>query len=160
MAEIPVQRKGGMPWWGWALLAVLAVALLIWLFTSMNDADREEAVNLRAPAVLAAADAPATTIAAARSAEPGRAVALEGVRVLSVLGDRGFLVGPSAEESVLVVLDQTPTPNTPTEGRYDVTAGQMVDVNGVVRSVRDIPGVIQNLPPNTRTVIYAHSLDA
>lgn len=159
MAEIPVSRKGGIPWWAWALLAVLAVVLLIWLLSSTND-DREGAVALREPAVLAATEAPATTIAAVMTAEPGREVALESVRVQEVLGDRGFLVGPSANQSVLVVLDEQPTPATPTEGRYDVTAGQLVDVNGVVRSVENIPGAIENLPTNTRIVVYAQSLDA
>lgn len=38
MAEIPVERKSGMPWWVWLVLAALAIALLIWIFA---DDDRE-----------------------------------------------------------------------------------------------------------------------
>jgi hypothetical protein len=33
MAEIPVQRRGGGPWWLWLILGILAVGLLLWLFS-------------------------------------------------------------------------------------------------------------------------------
>jgi hypothetical protein len=156
MAEIPVERKGGIPWWAWALLALLAAVLLIWLF---NQNDDPEVAVLGAPTAQVAAIGPVTTIAAAMTAEPGREVALQDVQVQRVVGDRGFLVGSNDGEAMFVVLDQSPTPGTPTEGRYDVTAGQTIDVNGVMRSTDDVPGRIEGLPPNTRTVIYAQSLN-
>lgn len=41
MAEIPVKRtSGGIPWWVWALLALLVIGLLFWLFSDNDDVDR------------------------------------------------------------------------------------------------------------------------
>ena len=88
----------------------------------------------------------------------GRDVALNQVRVQSVAGDRLFFVG-SAGNTFAVVLDETRTPGQPgIEGRYDVTAGKTIDVNGVIRRVSDIPGGVQGLPANTTAVIWAQSL--
>lgn len=50
MAEIPVQKKGGIPWWVWLLLAALAIVLLIWWMTDDDDA-RTPAADPYAPAV-------------------------------------------------------------------------------------------------------------
>lgn len=49
MAEIPVERKsGGMPWWVWALLAAILVALLIWWATDTDDRSQVEPVGVEA----------------------------------------------------------------------------------------------------------------
>jgi len=161
MAEIPVQRRGGIPWWGWLLLALLAVALLIWIF---NDNDDDEVAVLDQPAVVAtgAITSIATVLGADGQALVGREVQLDDVTVQRVVGDRGFFVGPDATHSVFVVLDQVPTPGTPTEGRYDVTPGQVIDVNGVMRAVDDpaiAPRPIEGLLAGAQVVIHARSLE-
>lgn len=51
MAEIPVQKKGGIPWWVWLLLAALAIVLLIWWMTDDDDDARTPAADPYAPAV-------------------------------------------------------------------------------------------------------------
>ncbi len=38
MANIPVERKGGTPWWTW-LLALLAIIGLIWLVAELFEND-------------------------------------------------------------------------------------------------------------------------
>ena len=47
MAEIPVEKKSGMPWWGW-LTAALAVLALIWLVfgdSIENEVDAQSSVT-------------------------------------------------------------------------------------------------------------------
>jgi hypothetical protein len=70
----------------------------------------------------------------------GREVALQTVQVQRVTGDVTFWVGPSddPEQQVLVVLDESSTSNDQTEGRYDVTPGQTINLYGEVRA---FPGV-------------------
>lgn len=62
----------------------------------------------------------------------GKRVKFDTVKVLSVVGDRTFYVGPNANQRVLVVLEEEATPNTATEGKVDVNAGQTVSFNGNV----------------------------
>lgn len=159
MAEIPVERKGGIPWWVWLLLALLLLALLWWLL--VDDDDEVAVVDTGAPAVVetdggalpaetaaagaaagaAAADGPITDLAliASRSdgSLDGRPVRLTGVRAGSVPEDAGFWLIPAAGDTqrdrVWVVLEEVRTPNTPIEGRVDVDEGDVVDVVGVMR---------------------------
>lgn len=161
MAEIPVQRRGSVPWWVWLLLAVLAAALLFWMFAD----DGEEVAAVDSPAIVADGG-PVTSIdtllGAQSAALVGRQVRLEDVMVQEVVGDRGFYIGPTADQSVFVVLNQVPTPGTPTEGRYDVTPGQMIDVRGVMREVTDpafADRPIEGLPSGTQVVLHANSLE-
>lgn len=43
MANIPVQKKSGFPWWGWVLV-LIAVALVVWWFFGMAE---EEEVDVQ-----------------------------------------------------------------------------------------------------------------
>jgi len=45
MAELDVQPKSGRPWWVWLLLALLALALLFFLFRGCNRTDDAADVN-------------------------------------------------------------------------------------------------------------------
>ncbi len=185
MAEIPIERKSGMPWWVWLILAALVVAFLIWMFNGDNDADRV-ATDLNPVAVAPVAVAPVadgavlaepgasdatgpitdlTTITAASglTAMVGRPVQLNNVQVQSVVGDRTFWIGPSADQRALVVLNEVPTPGQPgVEGRYDVTAGQVINVNGMIRNIDDpafVSKPIEGLPGGQTAVIHADNLD-
>jgi hypothetical protein len=111
---------------------------------------------------MVATDAPeAQTRIAAIKADgymPEGIVALNEVRVTDVVGDRTFLITDDSEEELLVVLDEVGTPNDPTEGRYDITEGQIIDVTGTVREVQDgmIDGQrIEDMPQGTNVYLWA-----
>ena len=71
--------------------------------------------------------------AANKLALVGRRVQFTSVLVQSVPGDRVFWVGPSADQHLLVVLDENRTPAQPTEGKVDVNTGQRVTLTGTIR---------------------------
>lgn len=180
MAEIPVERKGGIPWWVWLLLALLLLALLWWL---LADDDEEVAVVVPvAPAVVdtdtgvvpaeaavvgtaAAATGPITDLTAITSSTDGslagREVRLTGVTAGPVPDDAGFWLGGAGGERVWVVLEEVRTPNTPVEGRVDVNEGDTVDVigtyvdNASARQGAAIPGPTQPLPEGVTRYILA-----
>ncbi|MBW3637867.1 MAG: hypothetical protein KY445_15600 [Armatimonadetes bacterium] len=64
-----------------------------------------------------------------------RRVELSGVKVQSVVGDKTFWVGPSANQRLFVVLEEEKTPNTPVEGKVDVNAGQTVTMSGTIKKM-------------------------
>ena len=163
MAEIPVEKKNGTPWWVWLLLGLLLLGLLWWL---LSDDDEVEAVDTAAPvavetdtgsvsddtamvgataagaaagtAVGATAGGPitdlATIIGATDDSLVGREVRLTGVTAGAVPEDAGFYVTGAGGERVWVVLEEVRTPNTPIEGRVDVDQGDTVDIVGTLRS--------------------------
>jgi len=179
MAEIPIERKSGIPWWVWLILA-LVIALLIWMFSGDDDADRV-ATDLTPVAVAPVADGPVLpganvqdgagpitdlamiTGASGLTAMVGRQVQLVNVQVREVVGDRTFWVGPSADQRAFVVLNEVPTPSQPgVEGRYDVTTGQVINVNGTIRNINDpafVSNPIEGLPGGQTAVIHADSLN-
>ena len=60
MAEIPVEKKSGMPWWGW-ILAALAALALIWFFFGQNIENEVDAQSSVTSADSAASVASHTT---------------------------------------------------------------------------------------------------
>lgn len=69
----------------------------------------------------------------------GDEVQLQTVQVQRVVGDVAFWVGPEEQDQqLLVILDEVPTPGTPTEGRYDINPGQTITIFG---DVHRFPGV-------------------
>lgn len=173
MAEIPVQQKSGARWWVWALLALLVIGLLVWLLSDNDEADVavvDPAAQVVAPVgtIVPPATGPITDLAtilgtADMGTLVGRQVRLSNVTVQDVVGDRGFWVGPDANQRAFVVLNEVPTPGKPgVEGRYDVTAGQVINVNGLIRHTSD-PAFggqpIEGLPAGQQAVIHAESLD-
>ena len=180
MAEIPVEKKGGIPWWVWLLLALLLLALLFWLLNDDDDEvvvdDTDEAALVAdpdddgLPEVTDAAGAVLTSLALIASTSDGslegREVNLTGVRAGSVPEDAGFWLIPAEggtdQDRVWVVLEEVRTPNTPIEGRVDVDEGDLVDVVGVMRSAESgapegaaIPGPTAGLPDGIPHYIYA-----
>lgn len=188
MAEIPVERKGGIPWWAWLLGALLLIGLLYLLFRN-DDPERVAVAPVPAvvtdtvvpvapalavdPAATAAIDAtgvaetgPITDLAtivdaADGAALVGRPVALNDMRVLDVVGDRTFFVGTDQNRRAFVVLNEVPTPNG-VEGRYNVESGQTLSIQGVMRRPNEPAFAnrpIEGLPTGTDVVIHAQSLN-
>ena len=177
MAEIPVEKKGGIPWWVWLLLALLVAALLWWL---LDDRDQPEQIAAApyeetvAPAEIATAPAapaavvdttsgPITDLAAfgggtAAAGIVGRQVELNGVPVAEMVSDAGFYIGSSPADRVYVLLDEQKTPNQPGEGRVNVNQGQTIALSGTVRSAAD--GVASGLvlPQGVERYIWAEKV--
>lgn len=159
MAEIPIEKKSGMPGWLWLLLGLLVLALLLWLFLG-NDDDEIE----RTDAVVAEQTIdPATALVAAPAAgmmAVGEQVDLDNVRVTSLAGDMAFNAEVNGQP-MLVLFDQERTPNDATEGEYDINPGSMVNLTGSVRSAADpLPaGVTAQVPAGTDRYIYADTIE-
>lgn len=177
MAEIPVEKKGGIPWWVWLLLALLLLALLWWLLT--RDDEEVAVVEPVAPAVVETDTGvlPAEPVVADTAAGPitdlttitsttdsslvGREVRLTGVTAGPVPDDAGFWLVGAGGERVWVVLQEVRTPNTPIEGRVDVDEGDTVDVVGTytddasARQGAAIPGPTKPLPDGVTKYILA-----
>ena len=159
MAEIPVERKGGLPGWIWLLLAAIIIALLIWLFSGGDDSEPTAVVPVEpvAEAPLTSPDdtdtaQPAMTIAAivenpeayiGQSFEPGE------VETPAVPTDRGFWIEKDGTRMLAVIIDQ------PREVPLDINPGQTLNVTGgTLRgpdAIGDIPGDV--LDADTRALI-------
>ena len=163
MAEIPVTKKSGIPWWVWAILAAI-ILLLLFLFLGGDDADVAEVET--DPVVVTGTETVGpdvitdlATIERGTAALAGRQVDVDGVRVASMAGDRGFTVTDDAGATVFVVLDEiVPGPDSGDDGDVDVNAGQTVDIRGEVFEVIDgaVDGEpIEGLPGGTDIFVYA-----
>lgn len=148
MANIPVERKGGTPWWTW-LLALLAIIGLIWLIAELFDdepdeddiavVDPVEPIEQPEPMEM---DDEVTSFAALASGTAliGREVDLDNMRVVALTGDSSFVVGPGADlnEAALIVLEDMGEwrvgPGDGSDGEYDVNQGNMLDVEGTIRA--------------------------
>ena len=171
MAEIPVEKKAGIPWWVWAALALL-VLLLLFFFVFNGDDDVDVAEVDRDPVVVTDPTPRAeigtdrggvitdlSAIATGTAALDGRQVDIDGVRVVSMAGDRGFTVeAPDGSQGFVVIDEVVPGPDTGDDGEVDVNRGQIVDIRGEVFEVVD--GRVNNepiegLPAGTQIMIYA-----
>lgn len=160
MTEIPIEKKGGIAWWIWLIIAAIVIALLIWLFAGRDQ--RNDAVQTTAPTALpAAADnapgpgalaanhandaaasatrgAPITDLATLlngpANAVVGRQVRLTNVPAGVVPADAGFWITGEGDKGEYVILHEVRTLNTPIEGRIDVNKGDHLDIVGTVRS--------------------------
>ena len=65
----------------------------------------------------------------------GRTARFTDVEVREVVSDSTFWVGPDEAERLFVVLEEEPTPADPTEGRYDINAGQTITLTGTLQPV-------------------------
>lgn len=184
MADIKIEKKGGSLWWLWALIALIVIGLLLWLFLG-NDDDKRVS---NAPATVAAAPmqqdmapidngamaagstaaGPITDIAAITGNTDGslvgRDVRLSNVPVGDVVGDASFWVNGPDGKKVYVVLNEVATPNTPIEGRVDVDKGDSVDVVGTMRAASEgapegaaVGTKTDPLPAGITQYIYAES---
>lgn len=174
MVEIPVERKSGVPWWLWAL-GLLLLGLLLWWILDEPDPDVAAVDPIATEAVLPAAVEPAPIEAAAVAGPPisdvilivdapdrpvlaGREVRLANMRVLDVVGDRTFFVGPDANRRLFVVLNEA----VPGDSAIDINPGQTVNLQGVLRRPGD--GVIggqpiEGMPAGTDLFLHAQTAE-
>ena len=84
----------------------------------------------------------------------GQSIALTGVRVTGLAGDSTFYVGDGAQRTLVVMEDLGESQSGPGDGRdgvFDVNTGDVVNINGTVRSyAREMRGV-STLPDADRT---------
>lgn len=160
MAEIPVERKSGLPWWVW-LLGLLALLLLLSsLLRSCNNGvavvnnnDNTNTVtrttttttstnaNSNAGSVLngnttvtrgdALTDISSFLSSSNRASFIGRGAQLNNVRVQRVLSDRAFTVGPSNGQEMYVVLDNSLNEGG-SERKFRIEEGQMLTLAGTM----------------------------
>jgi hypothetical protein len=164
MADIPIEKKSNMKWL-WIALAVLLLVLVAWWILDDDDGDIVEYTDNDAVATqtmedetsLAGAEVAAASVAAMAI---GDDVNLEQVRVTELSGDMAFHVDANGED-MLVMFDQTKTPNTAKEGKYDINVGSLVNLEGkVMSSSADKPsGVVGDIPAGTERYIYATNIE-
>lgn len=147
------QRKGGLPLWIWPLIPLLLGALALGLSLRGNDAARTDttaAPNATAAAGATGQDTTGNSAQAGtgaltdmlsvvndgnQAAYVGRPASFANVNVQSVVGDRGFWIGPNATQQLFVVIDEANVGVA--ENRVQVVPGQTLTLGGV----------IQRLPP-------------
>ncbi len=162
MAEIPVERKSGVPWWLW-LVGLLLIISVLWFWLGRNDRDRvvgastPEAAAAPASSVAyaptqalnpAAASAPAMDSAASGAAvtDPGiyaatadkaslagREAAFTGAKVVRIVGPKTFTVASGSDE-LLVMIDQDLSSGVGSQGRIDI--GVSVDLKGTFQRLQ------------------------
>lgn len=155
MAEIPIEKKSGIPGWLWLLLAALVIALLAWWILDDDGNDVVEYTDDDTAAVVA--DTPTNM-----DVDPftvGETVTLSGARVTELTGDMSFTVNSEGRDA-FVVFDEERTPNDATEGEYDINVGQLVDITGTVMAADTAmpEGVMATVPTGMTQYIYADSL--
>ena len=148
MANIPVEHKGGTPWWTW-LLALLAIIGLIWLIAELFDDEPDEddiavvdpVEPLDQPEPVAMDDEITSFAGLANgTALIGREVDLEDMNVVALTGDSSFVVGPGTDvnDAALVVLEDMGEwrvgPGDGSDGQYDVNEGNTLDLEGTIRA--------------------------
>lgn len=147
MADINVERKGGMAWLWW-ILGLIVLALIVWWFLAAGDDDPDTAeVVDPAPVV-----APITT--------PEPVAQTQGVSIADIMGDpegyvgqdfndevivtevptdRGFWIEDNGARLFAIIIDQ------PEEQPKDINPGQTLRITeGVLRDttfIAQIPGV-------------------
>lgn len=98
----------------------------------------------------------------------GQRVELEDVEVVKVTGDQAFTIAAGDTGSILVILDQVATPQTETEGRYDVNPGDTVTIMGEVRELAsmeqamnqwNLSGLEESDLATSRVYIHADALE-
>ncbi|WP_420454106.1 hypothetical protein [Rubrivirga sp.] len=124
MANIPVERTGGTPWWLW-LLGLLLLGLLLWFLVDALSDDESEVDDAYVGDDVEVVDDVAPIAAG---------LDLSNLYVTRVTGDRTFFVAesdaPGAAET-LVVLDQEASPDAAgIEGQVDINPGQRVSLTG------------------------------
>jgi len=143
MAEIPIEKKSGLPGWLWPLLAALLAALLLWWLLSDNDEEEVRTTDTVATApVETAAPIGAGTVAAAGAAGAaaaytvGQTVSLDNARVTSLAGDVAFNVDANGQ-NMLVAFGEAAGRTATTEGQIDIQPGMTVNLDGQVRSATE-----------------------
>ncbi len=168
MANIPVERTGGTPWWLW-LLGLLLLIGLIWFLADLFSDDEDEVDDLGEDVEVfddgidddldtdmveeLPMNGALTSLAMLANADEliGREVDLEGVRVTSLAGDSTFFVtqpSTGSDRQALVVLEGLGEwrngPGDGSDGAYDINVGNVLDIEGeIVRYNPGAPGTSQ-----------------
>jgi hypothetical protein len=146
-----VGRRGAPKWiWLAVLLGLLVLLALLWLLLTKNGNGLTVGASPLAPgatpqasaAVLGGSPAGSGAItdfsALLNPSDPsslaGNRVTLTNVTVQKVVGDTTFWAGPSADQQVLVAIEEDPT-SGPVEGGIKVVQGQTISLDGVVRQM-------------------------
>ena len=149
MANIPVERTGGTPWWAW-LLGLLALLAAGWLVLELFDEEPDldeittaednvgpiddleiggdgDVIDTEDDLYVAMDDYATTGVG------EGREVNLRGVEVMRLTGDSSFVIG-SGERETLVVLaglgESQDGPGDGSDGRFNVDEGDRVTITG------------------------------
>lgn len=154
------ERRGGIPLWAWPLIPLLLGALALGL--SLRDNDNESGQTNRQPAPAGNAnnnnagnnanDAGQNSAANGNQATgqgltdmlvvvndenqaalAGRPALFANVRVQSVVGDRGFWIGPDQSQQLFVVMNEGNVGQA--EGQIQVEPGQTLTLNGVIEKL-------------------------
>lgn len=163
MAEIPVERKQGVPWWVWLLGALALLGLLGLLTRGCNDGGAAVNTNLNGNTNLAVANlntnanlgtansninvagvgnasgANVTDInlfgnTADKQSLVGRRVDLQSVRVTRVLSDHLFTVTSGSGE-MFAILDENLDTAGGREERIKIRTGQTLNLGGTFQRV-------------------------
>lgn len=153
MAEIPIKEKSDKKWL-WIILAVVALILLAWWLLDNDDGDVVEYTDNDTVATEPMAGTAMTAMAI------GDTVNLDQVRVTELTGDMAFHVDANGQD-MLVLFDQTRTPDTAKEGEFDINVGSLVNLDGTMMSASEaLPaGVMAEIPAGTESYIYATDIE-
>jgi hypothetical protein len=163
MADIDVQRKGGMGWLWW-ILGLLLLALIIWWIAAAGD-DEAEMAEVVEPAPVVepttlpepVATSPGMTIADILGNPAGfigQPFSDDEVRVAEVPTDRGFWIEDQGQRLFVVLADR------PREEPLDINPGQTVRIEqGILRDPTYI-GQIQGAPldQDTRNLLQGQPI--
>lgn len=109
-----------------------------------NQGDSQQVVMAQMPGSVKTVEAMLTTPTQALITKP---VELDRVKVIEVVGDKGFYVKPmtgDVSKSVFVRLDQQATPSREgIEGRYDVNAGDIIQISGTIKAVKSEESIME-----------------
>ena len=180
MADIDVERKGGMGWLWW-LLGLIILALLIWWFVAAGDDDAEvetvppvaeQEVGTEAPPPpVPVAQGPFTTVAsvladpAAAAGQPFNAAAP--MQVAEVVSDRGFWVEEQGQRLFVVINEGAQTDPQPGTADVQGTQAEMPDVNqgdrvtiteGMLHSAADLQNLQGPIDDQTRQVLQGQQV--
>lgn len=148
MANIPVEKKSGFPWW-LLLLALVLLGLLAFLFWPDNEI--EEAIEDEVVQIDPVDPIETTGVitswtelqnVAERRNLVGRAVDIDGLVATRVTGDSTFFVAPStsdARDRLFVVLEdlgESETGAMGRDGRYNVDRMEQMRLQGTIMSLR------------------------
>ncbi|MGB3626942.1 MAG: hypothetical protein WA989_14010 [Henriciella sp.] len=172
MAEIPVEKKGGLSWL-WILLAVILIALLVWWFMGTDDDDEADVTSTAQveetvePETVDETPANDTSTAGTPGAEAGTLAAILAnpdayydeefageVDVGETLTDRGFWVEQDGNRMFALIVDE------PREAPVDINPGMELRLTDAeirrTSSLSDVEG--QALDADTRRIADEQSV--
>lgn len=154
MPELQLQRREGAPWWAW-LLAVAALALVIWWIVDLATPDRraenvvpqQQVAGERQETVATGDPLPVALIVTDPNTYLGQPVSGEAT-VTEVVSNRGFWLEENGQR-LFVVIDE-PTPET-----KEINPGQRIRLTGTLSDANRASGMagIQALEADTKSIL-------